>query len=920
MIRRLLLNRSTTGSSSSSSSSILSQYQINFKQCTYKSPPVYFTPYKSNNYINSNNNNKNNRSSLNHINNNNNNLRLYSTNNNNNNNNDDDDNNNNNQKDVKEKEKEKEKESVDDQSGTPKWVPIPNEVVIFPVFERTIYPGAMASLPFDMEEYKRMGQPKEIGLFLVNPTVREEIGKDTKNFKLSSIDQLSPIGILVSVESIVHKPYIIGAARIQLDSFIENTSSTISTSTSTPTSTIANDEQQQQQQQQPPQSNIVSSTDNFKEEIVDTTTSTTSTATTATTTTATTNESTNIQPEPQPAVFEFNTEWSVQCIDGETHRRQSGEATEEVLLGRADAACPKGVGVGSRREGDTEEEVQRAMVKAEDHRGASEARLPGGDGQAIGIGAFVVRVQRHTDHYGLDDIKETIQSFIAVGKLRGSVGGKIILLVGPPGTGKTSIGKSIATALGRQFYRFSVGGISDVAEIKGHRRTFIGAMPGKIIQALKMVKTSNPVILIDGKCNLLLTWNMLYLCLEIDKISKGFQSDPYASLLEVFDAQQNSNFLDHYLDIPYDLSKVLFICTANLTHTIPAPLLDRMDVMKLNGYIQSEQIQITEKYLVPSIRSETGLKDEQVKITTDAIKLLCEFWCRESGVRNLKKAIERIFRRVAYKMVTEELATIEITPQNLEEYAGLPKYRTNKYYQNPQAGITLGLAWSENGGVPLYIESVIDRYQETPGLRTTGSLGEVMKESIDIAYTYVKQFYAQLQPDSKFFDKNAIHIHAPEGAQPKDGPSAGITMITSLLSLALNRPIQPGIAMTGEITLTGKVIAVGGITEKMIAAKREGVKRIILPKDNKKELEEIPEFVKEGFSVYLVEYYRDVFDIAFNENPSVQPLAVTSRKKKDFSKKYPSPTTESSTPPLSDQTTTTIPQPETQPQPQPQTV
>eukprot|EP01132_Coremiostelium_polycephalum_P006790 gene6790-8425_t len=470
------------------------------------------------------------------------------------------------------------------------------------------------------------------------------------------------------------------------------------------------------------------------------------------------------------------------------------------------------------------------------------------------------------DHYGLDDIKEMIQSFIAVGKLRGSVGGKIILLVGPPGTGKTSIGKSIANALNRQFYRFSVGGISDVAEIKGHRRTFIGSMPGKIIQALKMVKSSNPVILID----------------EIDKISKGHHSDPYAALLEVLDPQQNKTFLDHYLDIPYDLSKVLFICTANLTDTIPHPLLDRMDVMRLNGYIQSEQIEIAERYLVPSIRNETGLNNDQIEISNPSLKHLCEYWCRESGVRNLKKTIEKIFRKTAFKIATKEIEKISITPDNLEEYAGLPKYRSNRYYNTPQVGVTLGLGWTENGGIPLYVESVVDRYQPTPRIKATGSLGEVMKESIDIAYTYAKKFLFTIEPDNLFFDKNAIHIHAPEGSTPKDGPSAGITVLTSLLSLALGKPIKPNLAMTGEVTLTGKVIAVGGVTEKMIAAKREGVKQVIIPSDNKKELEEIPDFVKEGIEIFLVDYYKDVYEISFTDQHTQTPVNVSMRKKKDY--------------------------------------
>ncbi|EGC33391.1 hypothetical protein DICPUDRAFT_154583 [Dictyostelium purpureum] len=465
------------------------------------------------------------------------------------------------------------------------------------------------------------------------------------------------------------------------------------------------------------------------------------------------------------------------------------------------------------------------------------------------------------DHYGLKDVKEMIQTFIAVGKLRGSIGGKIILIVGPPGTGKTSIGKSIAKSLDRQFYRISVGGLSDVHEIKGHRRTYLGAMPGKIIQALKFVKTSNPVILID----------------EIDKISQSsHHGDPTSTLLEILDPQQNKSFTDYYLDLPYDLSKVLFICTANSLHTIPPPLLDRMDVIRLNGYVQSEQMEIAKHYLIPNIRTETGMTEDQVTVSDDSIKQLCEFYCRESGVRNLKKTIEKIFRKIAHKIATGEETQVNVVLKNLEKYAGPIKYRSNRLFDKAQPGIVMGLGFSSGGGGLLYIESVVERFVQGGGLRTTGSLGDVTKESIYISYSYVKEFLAHLDPSNHFFDHNSIHIHAPDGSTEKDISSAGITIVSSFLSLATNKACKLDLAMVGEITLTGKVIGVTGLTDKIIAAKRESVKTILIPKDNLKQLEEIPNFIKEGLEFYLVSYYKDVYKIAFTEDHDFKPLIFKS--------------------------------------------
>ncbi|KAJ3162710.1 ATP-dependent Lon protease pim1 [Geranomyces michiganensis] len=488
------------------------------------------------------------------------------------------------------------------------------------------------------------------------------------------------------------------------------------------------------------------------------------------------------------------------------------------------------------------------------------------------------------DHYGLKDVKDRILEFIAVGKLRGTVEGKIICLQGPPGVGKTSIGKSIARALGREFFRFSVGGLTDVAEIKGHRRTYVGAMPGKVVQALKKVQTENPLIMID----------------EIDKLGRGHQGDPASALLELLDPEQNNSFLDHYMDIPLDLSKVLFVCTANMLETIPAPLLDRMEVIRLSGYIAEEKVAIAERYLAPAAREAAGVKETDVDLTSEAVESLIRHYCRESGVRNLKKHIDKIFRKTAFKIVKEETAGTEktatdstatsdatattttntgdappataerkkyhITPDNLREYVGSPPFMSDRMYDTTPAGVVMGLAWTSMGGTALYIESVLESTMSEhskPSFNRTGQMGDVMKESATIAYTYAKSLMARRFPENKFFDKAQVHLHVPEGATPKDGPSAGGTMVSSLLSLALNRPLIQNVAMTGEITLTGKILKIGGVKEKTIAAKRSGVKTIIFPEANRPDWEELPDFIREGLDVKFVSWYEQIFDVIF---------------------------------------------------------
>lgn len=460
------------------------------------------------------------------------------------------------------------------------------------------------------------------------------------------------------------------------------------------------------------------------------------------------------------------------------------------------------------------------------------------------------------DHYGLKDIKERILEFISVGKLSNGIKGSIICFVGPPGVGKTSIGKSIAKALNRKFYRFSVGGMRDEAEIKGHRRTYVGAMPGKLLQALKYCETMNPVIMLD----------------EVDKMGSSYQGDPGSALLEVLDPEQNKEFLDHYLDVRCDLSDVLFVITANVLETIPAPLRDRMEILRLSGYIMEEKVEIATRYLIPRNRKAMGLKVGDVKFTTTAIREIANGYAREAGVRNLENNIKKVLRKVAYEIVKEEekhpksdnRPQVVITVENLEKYLGQPVFTQDRYYEKTPIGVTMGLAWTSLGGATLYIESVKTKSDKT-AIKLTGQAGEVMKESSQIAWTYLNSQVERYASGKKFFDGYEVHMHIPEGATPKDGPSAGITMVTSLLSLLLNKPVMQNLSMTGEITLTGKVLAIGGVKEKVIAARRSDIKTLIFPKDNKPDYEELPDYLKKGMTIHFVEHYDEVFEIAFRK-------------------------------------------------------
>ena len=451
------------------------------------------------------------------------------------------------------------------------------------------------------------------------------------------------------------------------------------------------------------------------------------------------------------------------------------------------------------------------------------------------------------DHYGLSDVKNRIIEQIAVLKLKEDLKSPILCFYGPPGVGKTSLGKSIAEALGREYVRISLGGLRDEAEIRGHRKTYIGAMPGRIIQSLKKVKTSNPVFILD----------------EIDKLSVGSQGDPSSAMLEVLDPEQNSDFYDNFLELGFDLSKVLFIATANNLNTIQPPLLDRMEIINISGYSMEEKVQIAKKYLLKKQIIEHGLKNHEFKLSTEIIKLIIEGYTRESGVRKLEKNIAKICRAIATKIVENSNFSNQLTFDQINKFLGIPLSKS-LYESNDVVGVTTGLAWTHYGGEILFIESII-----SPGkgqLSITGNLGKVMKESATIAIEFIKANCHEFEIDSEIFNKYNFHLHVPEGATPKDGPSAGITMLTSLVSLLTQRKVKDKLAMTGEITLRGKVLPVGGVKEKILAAKRAKIKEIILSEENKKNIEEIDNKYLRGLKIHYVSEMKEVINISLNKN------------------------------------------------------
>jgi len=449
------------------------------------------------------------------------------------------------------------------------------------------------------------------------------------------------------------------------------------------------------------------------------------------------------------------------------------------------------------------------------------------------------------DHEGLDEVKERILEFIGVGKMKGEVAGSIMLLVGPPGVGKTSLGRSVANALGREFFRFSLGGMRDEAEIKGHRRTYIGAMPGKFLQALRECKTANPVIMLD----------------EIDKIGASFQGDPASALLEVLDPEQNREFLDHYLDVRVDLSKVLFICTANQLDTIPGPLRDRMEEIRLSGYLAAEKVAIARKHLLPRQLQKVGLKAKgQLRVDTAAIRKITEQYAREAGVRRLEKYLGTISRKAVMKLLKRNKAPVHVTVSNLEDFLGKPVFTGDDRISG--VGVVTGLAWTAMGGATLAVEATRS-HGFNRGFKLTGQLGDVMKESAEIAYSYVIGNPELLDVDLDFFKDSMIHLHVPAGATPKDGPSAGVTMTSALISLARGKEVKKALAMTGEISLTGQVLPVGGIKEKVIAARRVKIRNLILPEANRGDFEELPDYITKGIKVNFVSHYEQVLKFIF---------------------------------------------------------
>ena len=469
------------------------------------------------------------------------------------------------------------------------------------------------------------------------------------------------------------------------------------------------------------------------------------------------------------------------------------------------------------------------------------------------------------DHYGLEKVKERILEHLAVLKLKGDMKSPIICLYGPPGVGKTSLGRSIATALKRKYIRMSLGGVRDEAEIRGHRKTYIGAMPGRIIKGLIKAGSSNPVFILD----------------EIDKIGSDHQGDPSSALLEVLDPEQNSTFHDNYLDVDYDLSKIMFIATANNLNTIPAPLLDRMELIEVSGYITEEKVEIARRHLVPKELEANGMKKRDIKLPKNTLEAIIESYTRESGVRELEKKIGKILRKSARQYATDGyFAKTEIKPADLYDFLGVPEYTRDKYQGNDYAGVVTGLAWTAVGGEILFVETSLSRGKGGK-LTLTGNLGDVMKESAMLALEYIKAHASLLNVDEDIFDNWNIHIHVPEGAIPKDGPSAGITMATSLASALTQRKVKANLAMTGEITLRGRVLPVGGIKEKILAAKRAGIKEIILSEENRKNIDEIQDIYLKGLTFHYVKDVKEVFAIALTDEKVADAIDLSAKTKKE---------------------------------------
>ncbi|WP_425082700.1 endopeptidase La [Ruegeria profundi] len=452
------------------------------------------------------------------------------------------------------------------------------------------------------------------------------------------------------------------------------------------------------------------------------------------------------------------------------------------------------------------------------------------------------------DHYGLEKVKERIVEYLAVQQRSKKLKGPILCLVGPPGVGKTSLGKSVAKATGREFIRISLGGVRDESEIRGHRRTYIGSMPGKIIQALKKAKTTNPLILLD----------------EIDKMGQDFRGDPASAMLEVLDPEQNNTFMDHYLEVEYDLSNVMFLTTSN-SYNMPGPLLDRMEIIPLAGYTEEEKSEIAKQHLISKQVKNHGLKAKEFELTDEALQSIIRTYTREAGVRNLEREIAKVARKSLTKIIKKEADSVTVTPENLDDFLGVPKFRYGLAEQDDQVGVVTGLAWTSVGGDLLHIEAL-----KLPGkgrMKTTGKLGDVMKESIDAASSYVRSISPQIGVKPPQFDKIDIHVHVPDGATPKDGPSAGLAMVTSIVSVLTGIPVRKDIAMTGEVSLRGNAMPIGGLKEKLLAALRGGIKTVLIPEENEKDLADIPDNVKEGLEIIPVKHVSEVLKQALVEEP-----------------------------------------------------
>jgi ATP-dependent Lon protease len=470
------------------------------------------------------------------------------------------------------------------------------------------------------------------------------------------------------------------------------------------------------------------------------------------------------------------------------------------------------------------------------------------------------------DHYDLEKVKERILEYLSVRKLKEKMKGPIICFIGPPGVGKTSLGKSIARALGREFVRMSLGGVRDEAEIRGHRRTYVGALPGRIIQGIKTAGTNNPVFMLD----------------EIDKIGMDFRGDPSSALLEVLDPEQNFSFADHYLAVPFDLSKVMFITTGNLADTIPGPLRDRMEVIYLSGYTTEEKRGIAKNYLIPKQLEEHGINSKVLKITDPGLLNLISQYTREAGVRNMEREIANLCRKVAKKIAEGKDRFFVITAQNIHKYLGVPKFLPEEEIEKDEIGVSTGLAWTEAGGDIIYIEATTMKGKGS--LTLTGQLGDVMKESAQAALSYVRSKAKKLNINDEIFSKADLHIHVPAGAIPKDGPSAGITMATAIASALTGMPVNKGVAMTGEVTLRGRVLPIGGLKEKTLAAKRMGIKTVIIPKRNRKDLEDIPKYIKKDMEFVFAETMDDVLQVALKK-PKRKKIQKTPNNKRSSGKK-----------------------------------